>query len=491
MIYYQGRQFMVYYDAQLQLCLSRKSEEGEWMKIVFPPEDSLSNGRNRRGVAYDTHNTPNVAISPVDGTVHLAWDHHVSELSYRVSKPGAATVSDDEWNLSLFKPKQNYLKEGQPLIITYPTFVVGQHNRLLMFWREGYPSRGELFTSEYRNGSWSGKVKVTAAGGGTYANSPDRFSYPNEVKYQNGKLHLTWCWREESTAASNHDLMYAYSEDNGRTWKNTTGAVVGTSGPESMKMNINSPGVKVWTIGYDKDLINQNSTTIDRNGNVHVVLRHSDEEGGVQAYYHYRLVNEQWSRRKIPLAAGRRAKLYVDPTDNTLYLVANVSNRIRIYSARSKNSWATWNEIYVSSANYTNATNGQISRDGTTLWVMGQRSGTGLRSRLDLITFTLNNTNEINLLSRNTLQTNAPTKTYRAERVLYPNPTQDYVEIPRSLSEPVVRYAIYDTTGSLVKEETALGPRQTQIDFSKYRAGWYIIEVEGGMRTETFRVVKE
>ena len=62
------------------------------------------------------------------------------------------------------------------------------------------------------------------------------------VGYYDGKLHTTWVWREW-TQGPNHDLMYACSEDGGRTWLNNAGQAL------KIPPRVESPGITVVEIG--------------------------------------------------------------------------------------------------------------------------------------------------------------------------------------------------------------------------------------------------
>jgi len=73
-------QYLVYYNAQRNVCLSRrKLPAGQWETIRFTDYLFQSN---------DAHNTISMGICPNDGTIHLSFDHHGHPLHYRVSRKG-------------------------------------------------------------------------------------------------------------------------------------------------------------------------------------------------------------------------------------------------------------------------------------------------------------------------------------------------------------------------------------------------------------------
>ena len=88
-------QYVGYYDANRRVCLARrKLPAGNWKIIRFTDYDFKSN---------DAHNIISIGICPKDGTIHMAFDHHVHPLHYRVSREGAANNPESiAWDASLF-----------------------------------------------------------------------------------------------------------------------------------------------------------------------------------------------------------------------------------------------------------------------------------------------------------------------------------------------------------------------------------------------------
>jgi hypothetical protein len=51
-----------------------------------------------------------------------------------------------------------------------------------------------------------------------------RNAYPNPLVVDGrGGWHVSWTWRETPDVATNHDVLYAYSPDQGRTWLTSAG----------------------------------------------------------------------------------------------------------------------------------------------------------------------------------------------------------------------------------------------------------------------------
>ncbi len=250
------------------------------------------------GNAWDNHNV--IAMGVADnGTVHLAYDHHGHTLRYTNSAAGAATSGT--WNASLFNSEQNALNvsDANLTAVTYPRFVDDTATGTTHFiYRSGGSGNGDLHVATYdpTSSTWGPLRNFIDGDAGTYVDSVgssnNRNAYLNGVDVDaSGRMHITWTWRE-SAGGTNHDIMYAYSDDGGDTWKNNAGVTVGTPGSP---MDLDSPGITVVPMDRTNTLMNQQTQTVDADGAVHTVMWHRADgqppTGGfttsVSAYYHY------------------------------------------------------------------------------------------------------------------------------------------------------------------------------------------------------------
>ena len=151
--------------------------------------------------------------------------------------------------------------------------------------------------------------------------SESRCSYPNGYDYgPRGNLHATWVWRE-SSQGSNHDLMYAYSQDRGKTWCNNRGEAL--PGPPG----VGSPAVKVADISRAHGLMNTHGQAVDSQGRIHAVMWHCTDQSleaagskpgqqrwgppEARRYHHYwRDGGAVWHHTELPMVAGNRPKVF-------------------------------------------------------------------------------------------------------------------------------------------------------------------------------------
>ncbi|MGD2153221.1 MAG: BNR repeat-containing protein [Gemmatimonadales bacterium] len=363
---HRGWQYLAYYDAARRVCLARrKLPDGTWQVLRFEDYDFTSN---------DAHNTISLGISALDGTIHLAFDHHGDPLHYRVSRPGVASDPESvEWEPSLFGPVTSELEEGRPISITYPRFVPTPDGGLQFCYRQGGSGNGDRMLVDYDpgRGIWTG-TRMIDSGAGWFEDeggvSDSRCSYPNGYDYgPRGRLHVTLVWRESSQGA-NHDLAYVFSEDGGRTWLNNRGEPL--SGPP----RVDSPGITVVEIGRGLGLMNTHGQAVDSEGRIHTVMWHCTERslaavgsapgrerwGPAEArrYHHYwRDLEGEWHHRELPGASGNRPKLFIDPADNAVLIYGSQdgpASDLRIAVATAAADWTDWRIVHTEPGPFVN-----------------------------------------------------------------------------------------------------------------------------------------
>ena len=385
-------QYVGYYDAKRRVCLARrKLPAGQWSIIHFTDYSSDKN---------DDHNTICIGLCPKDGTIHLAFDHHIHPLHYRVSRKGVATHPESiKWEASLFGPVVSELEKGKPIILTYPRFWQTPEGNLQFGYRVGSSRNGNRMLVDYDadTGTWNNTRQIDSGKGqfrkGQYQSS-SRGSYPNGYDYGPlGRLHVTWTWADH-TMGLRHDIMYAYSEDQGKTWLNNQGKAL------AEPPHIGSPGIKVVDVSRHLSLsntqyiINTQSQAVDSKGRIHTVMWHitdetlkaakmKPEEGwtrpfgppDARRYHHYwRDKNGTWQHTELPWVAGNIPKLFMDKDDNAyiIYggkdrpdipmLLLDVDHNCTIAAATASSKWTDWKVIHVENGPFFNDMLGDLYR---------------------------------------------------------------------------------------------------------------------------------
>ncbi|MCF7222326.1 BNR repeat-containing protein [Marilutibacter chinensis] len=319
LVTFKGYQYAAYWDDSGALGIGRRAlPDGDWETLVF---DDYSINHN------DAHNVNVVGISPEDGTIHLSFNHHNSPLRHRRSVPGLATDPENfAWTQNNFGPIRSELVPGMTITpdVTYPLFFTSPQGKLQFVFRLGGSGSGDWHFYEYGATGWK-YVGMLFSRLGSYAGKGRRCAYPNPFRYdRNGRLHVTWSWREDGTSLNgNHDLGYAYSDDYGRTWKNNDGAVMvtldGTNNLENA-IKVTTPGHVAYPIAYNRGYMNTTTQTVDSKGRVHVVAWRLPDDGSPSnpvnlndwRYFHYwRDTDGTWTETQLPFF-GRKPQLVLD-----------------------------------------------------------------------------------------------------------------------------------------------------------------------------------
>ena len=193
---------------------------------------------------------------------------------------------------------------------------------------------------------------------------------------------MTWVWAEhnggwDAGGTTPHDIMYAYSEDQGKTWLNNHREAL------TSPITIDSPGIKVVDVSQSHSLRNTVTQAVDSQGRIHTVMIHTTDETlkaakmkcepvlecwgppDARRYHHYwRDDNGTWQHRELPWHSGNYPKLFMDK-DSNAYLVYGATNRYMtmiqdedhnctIAAASAKSKWTDWKVIHVEKGNFIN-----------------------------------------------------------------------------------------------------------------------------------------
>jgi len=333
-----GWQYAAFYNAARHVCVARrKLPSGSWQTVELKDYTQSQD---------DGHNTISLGICAADGTIHLAFDHHDHPLRYRKSVPGLASAPETfAWEPSRFQSIQNNLTGPAINSLTYPRFLNAPSGKMLMEFRLGSSGNGHGHVYEY-DGATAKWARIGS--NSRYIQGDDNNGYVNGLDYDStGRLHVTWCWRETSDVGSNHGLLYAYSEDDGRTWKNNASAQIGETG--SRPITPATQGIEVWKIPQNSGLLNQEAQGLDPRGRVHVFLRGDSTVAGQKIPFHLHFWRDEagkWSRINTGIRSGSptsdRTKIAFDAQGNAYALFPG----FRLASASAASEWKDWKITY-------------------------------------------------------------------------------------------------------------------------------------------------
>ncbi|KAI8909287.1 hypothetical protein DFJ77DRAFT_472013 [Powellomyces hirtus] len=358
-----GVQYAAWYSGNREAIIARR---------VLPATRWQSTSLGHKLSIDDSHNVISIAVSPRDGRIHVALDTHSTKLFYIKSEAGLALPGGRKkaWTRARFGPVQNAL-DGVKLepAVTYPQFAITRAGALQLFYRSGISGNGAGQLAEYNNGKWT-KIGGFTSGNGNYKGpngviSNKRNLYVNGFTYsRTGRLFTSGTWREQNNkilcaggGLTNHDIVYAYSDDAGRTWKNNAGKEIAQTGGKA-QMSISSPGFTVSPLDPNHGLMNQESQTADNAGNPHILVSYVPGRFSscVKAYAKDRTANARpfhlwrnprtgaWVKTELPfrVASPLRSQIIIDRRNDAYVLLPF----LRIAKATAKSGYKDWKMIF-------------------------------------------------------------------------------------------------------------------------------------------------
>ena len=233
---YKNHQYVAFYDEEANVVLAkRKLESNDWEihKTQY------------KGNVNDAHNSISI-IHDGNGYLHMSWDHHNDTLRYAMSlAPESVKLGHKKFMIGNTENKT-----------TYPEFYKMENGDLIFLYRDGSSGNGNLVMNHYDliSKTWR-RVQTNLIDG-----EGERNAYWQMCIDDFGTMHLSWVWRETGNVATNHDVCYAQSKDNGKSWRTSSGRVYDL--PINMK---NAEYVR--KIPQNSNLINTTSITADASGN--------------------------------------------------------------------------------------------------------------------------------------------------------------------------------------------------------------------------------
>lgn len=261
-------QYIAYYAPDGYLVLGkRKLGDSQWILQRSP----------YKGNVADAHNVISMMVDGA-GYLHVAFDHHGHPLNYcRSVEPGS---------LELGPKEQMTGKDEQD--VTYPEFYRMPDGNLIFVYRSGISGRGNLIMNRYdvKTRRWERVQDVLIDGEGK------RNAYWQLYVDAQGTIHLSWVWRETWLVETNHDLAYAYSADQGKTWHKSTG--------ETYTLPIREGNAEyAWRIPQNSELINQTSMCTDAEGHPYIVTYWRDADSEVPQYRVVWNDGTRWNMRQV------------------------------------------------------------------------------------------------------------------------------------------------------------------------------------------------
>lgn len=265
---YQEFQVVAFYDSAANVVLAKRNIKSSTWEVMRTPYT---------GNALDAHNVINIMIDG-DGFIHMAWDHHNNTLNYcKGIEPLSLKMGPKESMLKLQEEK-----------VSYSEFYRLPSGDLLFVYRDGSSGNGNMVMNRYdhKTKHWE-RVQDNLISG-----ESQRSAYWQIHVSENGAIHVSWVWREHYHVETNHDMCYAVSHDEGRTWTTSEGRLY------NLPITLETAEYAA-RIPQNRDLINQTSITADDQGHPFIATYFQAASDRCPQYYIIHNQNGEWRTSRV------------------------------------------------------------------------------------------------------------------------------------------------------------------------------------------------
>ena len=318
-------QFTSYYGADGKLIIGRRNLAKDRNRWTLLRTEFTSFNMN------DSHNTSSIAIDG-DGYLHVAWGVHANPLLY--SRSRGPVVNDAPLHLVGERSgNAGSIRNALPFQaghVTYPEFFnIPGSGDLLLTYRIGVSGNGKWQLARWNNAAktWSGIHTAVNSGDGPQPwidsdyggdDLPNICAYHNKVVFNSrGRMHVSWTWRTGPDSNSgytdyqtNHNIMYAYSDNGGVDWHRDNGVLYRRNGVHDIDENNAMP---VVSIPEGSSLRNQLSSTIGPDGTYYIGSSWAPEAGRGNNLRQYLLVEYNGRQWKIHQVGQRKPEFRNKP----------------------------------------------------------------------------------------------------------------------------------------------------------------------------------
>ncbi|WP_228710782.1 BNR repeat-containing protein [Saccharobesus litoralis] len=271
-----NNQFVAYFDANRQMTIAQREIGRPWR---YYKVDSW--------LGWDSHNYVTLELDKA-GHIHVMGNMHGDAMEYfRSSRP---------LDVRSLQRVPMMVDQSVELRMTYPIFLLNNHNELVVKYRDGGSGNGNeiynIYNTEtkqwrrlHRNQFLDGEGKMSG-----YFEGP--------IRDANGRFHLIWVWRNTPNAATNHSLSYAMSDDLIH-WQDSNGK------PIALPLTLDKTEV-VDPVPAFGGMINGNVKLGFDHNNQPVIVYHKYDQQGFTQIYLARKSGKTWQSHKISQWQGFR-----------------------------------------------------------------------------------------------------------------------------------------------------------------------------------------
>ncbi|TAP37308.1 BNR-4 repeat-containing protein [Alteromonas sp. KUL49] len=307
---YKHYVFMTWYKggkSERNVMLTRYNTlNGDIATIEFPHRHTGFRGNPLIG---ESHNTIGLAVSPINGTIHMVYDMHAYDdnnhggvfkddfFRYSFSVAGAADLPNDEFTLDKFVKDTSSISQGEDdykhismtgdiadkgnfARLTYPKFFTTTDGTLLLYMRLGGNNNGAYVFNRYDAASetWSTFTKFNLNNQKNEGNEYNWGLYGN-MKYVNGKLRVGFQQRSSDNTDKylyQNGIFYAYSDhpEGFGQWFNHSGEAMTWPLVNSDEIKVLEPGDYIsHEEANSVYIVGSFDWTVTAKGDIHIISK--------------------------------------------------------------------------------------------------------------------------------------------------------------------------------------------------------------------------
>ncbi len=351
-------QFVAYYN---------NDNNGLTPHVTIARRDKSTNTWNSYTTTYtafavtDDHDVISFGIDG-NGYMHMSWGMHGNVLNYAKSTASVLNTGSISFNTSTIP--------NVGTATTYPEFYNLSDGDLLFVYRTGASGSGNSLYTRYNtdDDTWAASPTTLINGltGSYYYGgwSNERCAYSNNWVFDSqGRVQMSWVWRETADFQSNHDIMYAYAtSENLSTWLTKVGS--SQTVPITLNNSTTANGGIIKSLNTGMSLINQTSMTVDANNNP-IIATYWAPDGNTRQYMLEYYDGSSWQTSQISNRTVSDSKItdndatkirqmgrpivVVDPDGRTI-VITRSNDQNNVVTAYYSTNKTTWNYVNLTTA---------------------------------------------------------------------------------------------------------------------------------------------
>ncbi len=487
---FNGIQYTAYYDSTGHVVLAKRTIGTNDWKVK---QTSYTGNIN------DAHCSISIIVDG-DGYLHIAWNHHNNSLHYCKSiEPDTFALTNE---MSMIDNSEND--------VTYPEFFKLPNGNLIFMYRYGVSGSGNCVINKYNlsEKKWERLHDVLIDGEG------QRNAYWQSCVDALGTIHVSWVWRETWDVASNHDMCYAKSTDNGVTWQKSTG--------EIYTIPITAATAEYAAkIPQKSELINQTSMFADSHGRPYITTYYTPKGTNIPQFHLIYLDSTGWNTKQITnritafsLSGGGTKKIPISrpqiiandsKEELEVYLIYRDIERDSKVSVNKSinldsNIWEVYDLTDFSVENWEPTYDTELWKDSSILNIFVQKVGQGDSEGLESLpaqpVYILEMNSELQPADTIIIETTEIIEDDTSDTgikviknnsfFIFPNPANDEININKTSG--VKQISLININGKRVLDYFENPP--SNIDIGQLPTGIYFVQISGNNLNEVHKFIK-